>query len=230
MSLWITETFVSVQGEGVMTGVPSFFVRFAGCNLRCRWCDTPYASWAPEGETLELDAVLARAALTPKVRHVVVTGGEPMIAKGLDELVAAFDARGYHVTIETAATVYRPLPGVDLWSMSPKLASSGPGADEPAWAARHEQTRRAPDVIRQMMATSDYQLKIVIGDEADLAEADALVAEVGAAPDRVLLMPEGVDVAALDRGAAWLVPAAIARGYRYCDRLHVRLFGHTRGT
>ena len=229
-TMWIAETFVSVQGEGGLTGVPSLFIRTSGCNLRCRWCDTPFTSWQAEGEAIALEAILSLSA-TSGVDHVVVTGGEPMIAKGIERLVAGLAAQGKHVTIETAATVFQPLPGVALWSMSPKLAGSTPGPEAGAWHERHAATRWRPEVVRQMMtAGPDYQIKVVVGSEGELAEVEALVAEVGADAARVLLMPEGTSVAELDRGAAWLVPAAIARGWRYCDRLHIRLFGHTRGT
>src|SRR5258707_13951653 len=82
----ISEIFYSVQGEGSLVGVPSVFVRTSGCNLRCVWCDTPYTSWRPEGDELSLDEILARVDASPQARHVVVTGGEPLIAPEIVEL------------------------------------------------------------------------------------------------------------------------------------------------
>src|SRR5437879_196661 len=100
----IAEIFYSIQGEGILTGVPSVFVRTSGCNLRCQWCDTPYTSWNPEGRDMTQDEILAEVrAHHPS--HVVVTGGEPMIAPGIVELTREL---GMHVTIETAGTVYKP--------------------------------------------------------------------------------------------------------------------------
>src|SRR5438105_3917063 len=99
-SMRIAEVFHSVQGEGLLAGVPSVFVRTSGCPLRCEWCDSPYTSWEPEGETLSVDAVLARVA-EYRCRHAVVTGGEPMSAAGIGELCKGLRAAGHHVTIET---------------------------------------------------------------------------------------------------------------------------------
>jgi 7-carboxy-7-deazaguanine synthase len=226
-SVWVSEVFVSLQGEGKLAGVPSLFIRTSGCNLRCHFCDTPYTSWQASGEHRTIDALLAPLDLHPRVRHAVVTGGEPMIAKGVEALVAALADRGLHVTIETAGTAYLPLP-VDLWSISPKLASSAPDAQS-GWRERHQATRVNDAVIQQMMR-DEHQLKFVAGQPVDVAEIEAWVRRLSAAPDNVLVMPEGVSVAALDEVARWLVPAVIQRGWRYCDRLHLRLFGHTRGT
>ena len=121
----ISEIFYSVQGEGSLVGVPSVFVRTSGCNLRCSWCDTPYTSWNPEGEDLSVSDILDRAAEYPAARHVVITGGEPMIAPGIAELSQRFRERGMHITFETAGTVFAPV-ACDLMSISPKLSNSTP--------------------------------------------------------------------------------------------------------
>lgn len=228
----ISEIFHSLQGEGLLMGVPSVFVRTSGCNLRCRWCDTPYASWNPEGRQMTVGEILAEVAKYPS-RHVVLTGGEPMIAPEIGQLAHRLRERGRHITIETAATV--PPGGVacDLASLSPKLAHSAPEARrDAAWRRRHEELRWRPDVVAQWIGSGDYQLKFVVGGEADMVEIDRMLAEIGVpvAPERVLLMPEGVTREALREKAGWLAELCQARGHRYCPRLHIELYGNTRGT
>src|SRR5215469_7026199 len=120
----ISEIFYSIQGEGKLMGMPSVFVRASGCNLRCVWCDTPYASWEPEGEDHPVAEIVEKVATYP-ARHVVVTGGEPMIMPDVVELCDVLKSRGYHITIETAATVFKEVK-VDLVSLSPKLSNSIP--------------------------------------------------------------------------------------------------------
>src|ERR1700733_10578917 len=196
----IAEIFYSVQGEGGLVGVPSVFVRTSGCNLRCSWCDTPYASWNPEGDDLILDEILARASVFSAARHVVLTGGEPMIAPGIVELSRRFRERGMHVTIETAGTVFAPVE-CDLMSISPKLSNSTP---EGFFQAPHERLRLQPNVLLRLMSICDYQLKFVIARPEDVDEARALIAQVQAAASRVILMPEGIAVEALDERGVWL--------------------------
>jgi len=226
--LRIAEIFTSVQGEGSWIGVPSTFVRLSGCNLRCRWCDTPYASWKPEGPTRSVEDLLSELTASA-VDHVVITGGEPMIFDDLEPLAKGLRDAGKTITIETAGTVFRSV-ACDLMSISPKLANSTPDGD---WHDRHESTRRQPGVLRQLISRYDYQLKFVVDPEVgtDVLEIEALLAELGAVdPHRVLLMPEGISSEDLWRRAKLLVPICIERNWRLTSRMHVDLFGNRRGT
>lgn len=228
--LRLSETFLSVQGEGKLVGVPSFFVRSSGCNLRCTWCDTPETSWDPEGEVTAVSDVYDEV-ITSKARHVVLTGGEPLLSAGILALGKKLRRNGHHVTIETAAS-FDPFafgePEADLFSISPKLKSSVPRHTR--FEKEHDERRWRPDFIEALMSLGDYQLKFVIGTEDDLEEADAMVRELGAPVAQVVLMPEGTTVERLNAIGPWLAMEAVKRGYRFSDRLHVRLFGHTRGT
>jgi len=230
----ISEIFHSIQGEGLLTGVPSIFIRTSGCNLRCRWCDTPYASWKVEGEEMTVPEILDRIAPWPS-RHVVLTGGEPMVARGMHELAAALRAGGKHLTIETAGTL--PPEGIacDLASLSPKLRHSTPlpGEIEPGWIARHEKLRLQPEVLRAWLEeVGVFQMKFVVSGEEDVAEIRGLLEALGreVPADRVLLMPEGRTKEELRARNAWLVEVCKAEGFRYCQRLHIELFGNVRGT
>jgi 7-carboxy-7-deazaguanine synthase len=222
----IADFFISIQGEGRLAGVPSAFIRLTGCNLRCAWCDTPYTSWHPEGEHLTLSEILLR--LEPfDGRHAVVTGGEPLLSPEVIPLCAALRERGFHVTVETAATVYRPVD-CDLASLSPKLSNSTPTG---RFALRHDQLRLKPEVIRAFMERSDYQLKFVIDDLADLEEVEALLTRLpGVDREKVLLMPQGVTREELAERGPRVAEACKEHGFRYCPRLHVELFGNRRGT
>jgi len=228
----ISEIFFSLQGEGELIGVPSVFVRPAGCNLRCNWCDTPYASWNPEGETLSIDQILAQIAIHP-ARHVVLTGGEPMIATGIQELATEIKKLGYHITIETAATVAPGEIPCDLASLSPKLANSAPDERLPAsWREKHERLRWQPEIVRAWLGKYPFQLKFVVAEESDLGEIEAMVSELGEPIPRakILLMPEGTSTEVLRARTTWLAELCKQRGYRFAPRLHIELYGSRRGT
>jgi 7-carboxy-7-deazaguanine synthase len=226
----VAEIFYSIQGEGLLTGVPSVFVRTSGCPLRCWFCDSEYTSWRVEGDDLSVEEVLDRVAEFP-ARHAVVTGGEPMVAPGIEELTLGLRRRGYHITIETAATHFKPVE-CDLASLSPKLASSTPWEREGGrFAERHERLRRRPDVVRSFMELYPYQLKFVIDRPEDVGEVRALLAELpGAASERVLLMPQGVTPEEVRARGLWLAEECKRHGFRYCPRLHIDLYGNRRGT
>lgn len=232
----VSERFRSIQGEGVLAGVPSFFVRFAGCNLRCRWCDTPYASWHPESDAARVSDVV-EAARRSNTRHAVLTGGEPMMFDAIEPLSRALRAEGLHVTVETAGTIYRPPDRLacDLLSLSPKLADSTP-IDDPrdptgVWTVRHEERRLPIPVLARLLDEyREHQVKFVVSKPSEIGEIEGVLARLPAvAADRVLLMPEGVEPGR-GRDAEWVVQACLDRGWRYCHRVHIEVFGDTRGT
>jgi len=243
----IAEIFHSIQGEGLLAGVPSVFIRTSGCNLRCHWCDTPYASWKPEGPEMSVEEILKKV-LEWSCLHVVLTGGEPMIAPDLSLLAAALKKAGKHITIETAATI--PPGGIacDLASLSPKLSNSTPPPErDPAWSKKHESTRLQPAVISDWIKNYAFQLKFVVSTEQDVTEIKDLLSrlETFVAPPRqrvrgeegppvpfhrILLMPEGTEAQALASRTSWLVEVCKREGFRFCPRLQIELFGNKRGT
>jgi 7-carboxy-7-deazaguanine synthase len=255
----IAEIYASLQGEGLLTGTPSVFVRTSGCNLRCWFCDTPYTSWDPEGEDWSVEEIVAEVQRLPHVgciteaqctrseshaekvhfmhptnstvRHAVLTGGEPMLFAEMIPLCDRLRAAGLHITIETAGTLFLPV-ACDLMSISPKLASSTPSVERGSkWAARHEQTRHQPEVIRRLTGEYDYQLKFVIDTPEDCEEVHAWLAEFPhVRRDRVLLMPQGTDAAHLTSIAEWLAPYCREHGFVFCPRKHIEWYGAKRGT
>ncbi len=245
----LAEIFTSRQGEGLLTGTPSVFVRASGCNLRCWFCDTPYTSWHPEGEDWALEKIVAEVQrrawsgppaspsgpggreARPTIQHVVLTGGEPMLFAELVPLTQRLHDLGLHLTIETAGTALQPVV-CDLMSISPKLASSMPPVETAgAWSARHERDRHKPQVIRRLLADYAYQLKFVIDTPADCEAVERWLAEFPEADrSRVLLMPQGTDAAVLARTAQWLAPYCQQHGFVFCPRMHIAWYGATRGT
>jgi 7-carboxy-7-deazaguanine synthase len=180
--------------------------------------------------------------------HIVLTGGEPMIAPDLPELATVLKKQKKHITIESAGTI--PPNGIpcDLASLSPKLSNSTPSPElDPAWAKKHEATRLQPKVISEWISKYTFQLKFVVSSELDLEEIKDLLSrlETFAAPPhqsvrgeegppvplpQILLMPEGVDTQTLASRSPWLVDICKREGFRFCPRLQIELFGHTRGT
>jgi 7-carboxy-7-deazaguanine synthase len=222
--LRIAELFYSLQGEGSLVGVPSVFIRSSGCNLRCAWCDTPYTSWQPEGTELELDQIVDEVGAHP-ARHVVITGGEPMIQPEMVPLTERLRALGLHITIETAGTVFQPV-ACDLMSISPKLSNSTPGG---SFAEPHDRLRIQPTVLRELMARYEYQLKFVVENPEDIAEIRALLEALDAPRERVILMPEGTEHAQLAERSQWLAEICKEEGFRFSPRLHIDLWGSRRG-
>jgi 7-carboxy-7-deazaguanine synthase len=223
----IAEYFKSIQGEGDFAGTPSIFVRTTGCNLRCWFCDTPHTSWEPEGIHEPWQAILERI-LADDCRHVVLTGGEPLLQPDIVSLSKELGRAGRFVTIETAGTVDRPVHA-DLMSISPKRPNSTP--THAVWTKRHEELRERSDVLGRLTRDYRYQLKYVVDQPADLQDVDQHVRAIGGVrPSRVFLMPQATEAGVLREKTNWLQSAAQERGYRVSPRLHIELFGNRRGT
>ena len=182
---------------------------------------------------MSLDALLQAVNAHP-TRHVVVTGGEPMVAKEMPRLLQRLHETGKHITIETAGTIAPGGVPCDLASISPKLAHSAPeeASAGRAWMEKHERLRLQPQVLRAWCSNHDYQLKFVIASEADVPEVKRVIESTGMEipPEKILLMPEGITQEALRARQRLLVEICKREGWRYSPRLHIDLFGNKRGT
>jgi 7-carboxy-7-deazaguanine synthase len=226
----IAEIFYSIQGEGRLVGMPSVFIRTSGCNLRCVWCDTPYTSWAPKGKEWSVEEIVRKRAQYPS-RHVVVTGGEPFLAAEIEELTAQLKLLGSHVTIETAATLFKPVE-CDLVSMSPKLANSIPWRRAAGrFAKMHDKRRLNLGVIQQFIDRYDYQLKFVVNHRNDFDEITEILEKLkNVDASRVLIMGQGKTARELRDKTMWIIDLCKSYGFGYTPRLHIELFGNRRGT
>jgi 7-carboxy-7-deazaguanine synthase len=229
-SVLISETFSSRQGEGKLTGTESFFIRTSGCNLRCWFCDTPYASWDARGEKQSIDCLLDQARESGK-RHVVLTGGEPLLPSAAQNLSTSLIEAGFHLTIETAGTIHKPI-ACDLLSLSPKLESSAPDPSEhQRWHRLHQERRLPLATMRTLIeAAKDFQLKFVVTDRSQFDEIRTIAEALDVANQDVFIMPQGVTIEDMDAADKWLRPWCESVGYQYCDRMQIRWFGNRRGT
>jgi 7-carboxy-7-deazaguanine synthase len=239
------EIFHTIQGEGVGAGLPAVFVRASRCNLHCVWCDTDH-TWNFEGTPWphEKDAVpgyakhrkadvtyeitpddAARRILAFNCPRVVVTGGEPLLQE------QAFLEMIHHIRSEMPDCVFEvetnatrvPCPAfaatVDQFNVSPKLANAG----------MPESLRLHDEALRFFAVSPEAWFKFVVSSPADLAEIKMLQTRYEIPHERILLMPEGRTAAELDQTAAQLADLCRELGFRFCDRLHIRLWGDRRG-
>jgi organic radical activating enzyme len=231
------EIFASLQGEGPSMGLPVAFVRLSRCNLACTWCDTAY-TWRFEGDnrphrdgiayarkanqvTLSPEEAAGRIAALGQ-RRLVITGGEPLLQAGaLAEMLAHLPDMA--VEIETNGTIAPPARldvRVDQYNVSPKLSHSGNPAELALIPERLAAWAREPRAF----------FKFVVASPEDVAEVLALQRRYRFRPGQVFLMPEGTDSATLRARQAWLSELCLAHGLRMSDRLHIHLYGDTRGT
>ena len=244
----VNEIFYSLQGEGFLAGVPSVFIRLAGCPLRCRWCDTKYAQDAAAGNDRSV-AEIVRAVKKWPCRHVVITGGEPMIDAELPKLTRELKAADKHITIETAGIAYIADMPCDLMSISPKLSNSTPAVEDRrrksvigslaptpvVGAGRTDvagQGFSGPDiaVLRELINNYDYQLKFVVDSQDDIAEIQETLARLGnVGAQKVMLMPQAATRDELLSKSPMVADLCKSTGFAFSQRLQVLLWNGRRG-
>jgi len=224
----INEIFYSLQGEGFLAGLPSVFVRVAGCPLRCRWCDTKYA-WDKEAGRQYSTEQIVLAVQQWTCRFVVITGGEPMVDSDLPQLVRELKAAGKHITIETAGIAYIPDMPCDLMSISPKLSNSVP--DDAKLAAIHKNSKLDLAVLEELIDNYNYQLKFVVDSVNDLLEIEETIEKLGNADrEKIMLMPQAASREELLAKSPMVAELCKRTGYALSQRLQVLLWNNERGT
>jgi 7-carboxy-7-deazaguanine synthase len=223
----INEIFYSLQGEGRLVGVPSVFVRLAGCPLRCRWCDTKHALSESAGSEYSIEELKAEVLRHP-TRHLVITGGEPLVADEFGEIVRPFAESGMHITIETSGIKFIPDLSCDLMSISPKLANSTPA--EPQHAAEHEKHRFDIEALQRLIDSYDYQLKFVVDNPADLDEIAECIGQLkNINPYKIYLMPQAKTRQELIEKSQMLAKFCLQTGFSLSARLQVLLWEGEKG-
>ncbi len=212
----VSEIFYSIQGEGFLAGVPSVFIRLAGCPLRCRWCDTKYAWDNEAGDNYSIGKII-KTIQQWICKFIVITGGEPMANSDLPELLQKLKLLGKHITIETAGIAFMPDLACDLMSISPKLSNAGSAPEE--------------TILRRLITNYKYQLKFVVDSQEDLAEIQQTIEKVGNIdPEKVMLMPEGATRDELLARSPMVAEMCKRTGFAFSPRLQVLLWNNKRGT
>lgn len=225
--MMINEIFYSLQGEGFLAGVPSVFVRFAGCPLRCTWCDTKYAWPVNAGHEFSVDQI-AKKVLSFETRHIVVTGGEPMINPDLPMLLKALADPSRHITVETSGIKFIADLPCDLMSISPKLSNSTPQQSE--LAVTHEQERLNIAEMQKLIEAYNYQLKFVVDTPADLDEIAACIGKLeNINPYKIMLMPQAATQAEYVGKLSMVAEICKNTGFALSPRLQVMLWNNKKG-
>ena len=223
----INEIFCSLQGEGFLAGVPSVFVRLAGCPLQCKWCDTKYAWDQRAGEDYGIYDIVETVQQWP-CKFIVITGGEPMINPDLLQFVRQLKAAGKHITIETAGIAYIPDMPCDLMSISPKLNNSVP--DDAKSSAAHKDSRLDIAVLQELIDNYEYQLKFVIDSQDDLPEIQQTIEKIGSVnPEKVMLMPQAATRDEFFTKSPIVANMCKQSGFTFSQRLQVLLWNNQKG-
>jgi 7-carboxy-7-deazaguanine synthase len=233
--MWVLEIYQSKQGEGIWTGTYSVFVRLLGCPLRCRYCDTVYARHFPGTPNFEHGADLSPEEIAGRVLlldqpHVVLTGGEPMHSDEITQLTKLLKDFDYQITIETAGIFFTDVY-CDLMSISPKLSNARPINSREDDLKQHDEFCSKPEIVQKLISRYNYQLKFVVDTPKDLDEIDKYLTKLpNIIPERVLLMPQAIDVITMDKKAQWIIPHCESKGFSYCPRMQIVWYGNKQRT
>lgn len=229
---------MTLQGEGKYLGVPSYFIRTTGCNLRCSWqnedksvtvCDTPYSSLRPEaGYDFNIMKVLRNLGET-SIEHVVITGGEPTIQKDLPNIIRQIRNEGYQVTIETNGTIFREDIQRCFLSLSPKLKSSYAQEEVGMKKIHSKNNTFMLSCVQWINSDNDYQFKFVANSKFDIAEIETIQKKLHIPNIKLYLMPQGITSEQFKEKQKWLFDECIKHGWNYTPRMHIDIFGNRRG-
>lgn len=216
----ISEIFYSIQGEGLLTGRPSIFIRLAGCPLRCRWCDTEYALDPSAGTKITIDQIIERIVKYSST-HVVITGGEPMISPQTPLLCRRIKEHNIHITIETAGIKYIANLACDLMSISPKLSNAHDNGQDKNRYLKIDQ-------LKELIENYDYQLKFVIEKKEDIEEVKQILKDLKSVDySKILLMPQAKNISEYLKKSPLVAELCKANGFIFSPRLQLT-FGETK--
>ncbi len=225
MNIKVCEMFQSIQGEGILQGIPSVLIRLVGCNLSCDWCDTKDVLYKGNYFTLNEQELLERLSQYNS-KYIIITGGEPTLFEQLGQLISVLQNRGYHITVETNGTINTKID-CDLLSISPKLSNSIPKSIKSKEQREdYNQKRINIKAIRSYIRNNNYQIKFVVRDmQEDFDEIKELLDELGEYDkERILIMPQAASIEQLNKVQAEIVRLCILNNMRYANRLQLQIW------
>lgn len=208
----ISEIFYSIQGEGANIGQPSIFLRLQGCHLRCTWCDSKFTWDFKDGKKMTTDQIIKSLKKYPG-KNLVITGGEPLIQQSaLKELLEKI-GKNYFVEMETSGSLKSTLDKyIDQYNCSPKTSNS----------------KNKTLKLEKLPAEKTFY-KFVVDTKKDLEEIEALIKNHRLPKSKIILMPQGIKKATLEKKSKWLIEICKTKNYRFSPRLHIDIYSNTRG-
>jgi len=208
--LFVSEIFHSIQGEGPRTGTPTVFLRLAACNLRCTWCDTPYALERKQGKESGIEEIL-KEIKSYDCQNLVLTGGEPMIQQGmLKDLLSEMD--DFFIEIETNGCFASEIDQyIDQYNCSPKLPHSGNKEYE-----------------LKILPSDKVWYKFVIDNDEEYQSTLKYIEAYKLPKERIQMMPQGRTKRELEEKSPWLIEKCKQDGYIFCPRLHIMIWDDER--